>query len=84
MNERAFEVKKNCFAYSTRKKMMDGISQTVDYCKVCKEVYCQKGSCPFFKPKDVWERELIDLHGTCNLNQIYKDYEIQKTGGSKR
>lgn len=76
--------KRDCFAYTYRKKIVGGISQMVHGCKVCKEAYCVDGRCPFYKNKDEWENQLIQLHGTYNLNKIFRDYEVRKKGESKR
>lgn len=84
MSESGYQVKKHCFAYVQRKKIVGGISRMVDCCRVCKEVYCASERCPFYKPRDVWQKELIAAHGTYDLNEIFREYELKKTGASKR
>lgn len=76
-------MKEDCFARSEKTVFVNGSMERKEICAALNEVLCEKKrtnkECPFYKNKDEWEREMIALHGTTDVNAIVSAY--QKTFG---
>jgi len=70
------EVKTDCFAYYDRGMNGKPIKEPV--CSCLYDMACADGKCSFYKPKRVFLKQLIDIHGTTDMRKIKESYAIRR------
>ena len=74
---------RDCFAF--REKIFLRCNELVSArtCTALNNLVCAKEQCPFYKPKEQWEKELLKIHGTESLDAILTEYQERLQEGSE-
>lgn len=76
-------MKEDCFACQDKHVFVKGIMETKKACMALNDALCERkrnnGKCPFYKTKDEWEQDMLNRHGTTDINAVVAAY--QKTFG---
>ena len=72
-------MKDDCFACAEKNVFIRGAMERVKGCTALNEAMCAKkrfdGFCPFYKPREDWEKYMLEHHGTTDLNAVVSAYQ---------
>ena len=72
-------MREDCFACSEKNVFVMGVMERKHVCTALNEVLCEKkrnkGQCPFYKNREEWQRDMIERHGTIDLNAVVSSYQ---------
>lgn len=68
-------MREDCFAVREVKTRVMGCMETFRKCTALEKTLCEKGACPFYKPKEKWEEYMQKAHGTTDLDAVVRAYK---------